>query len=732
MRLIIVSNRLPITIKKEGSNLSFKSSVGGLVTGLADYLEHKIKSSGKKEYLWVGWPGATIDKNHQKKAQETLLKNFQSVPVFLPESQMDKFYYGFCNKTLWPLFHYYPMLTSFDEKFWQSYQSINEVFMRTLVDIIQPDDTIWIHDYHLLLLPGMIRKKFPMVKIGFFLHIPFPSYEVFRLLPKKWRERILSDLLGADLIGFHTHEYTQYFLHCVQRLLGLEHNMGNLLVGHRMVKADTFPMGINFTKFNEAGKIKEVANETEALKKSLKGLKAVLSIDRLDYTKGIINRLLGYEKFLENHPEWNNKVTLLLIIVPSRTGIDHYLQIKRQVDEIVGKINGKFGKVGWSPILYQYNSFDFKKLVAFFRASDVALVTPLRDGMNLVAKEYLASRDDKKGVLILSEMAGAAKELGEAVVINPNNTEEISEALVFALNMEEEEQINRNTVMQKRLLNCNVIYWAEDFLQKLQQTCEASSQISLNLFAEGDHYKLLTDFKTAKNRLILLDYDGTLSPLVRHPSLAKPSSDTVALINDLCNVPNVDLAIVSGRSKEILEKWFPIKQLHLVAEHGVWMKHPNEDWKLQKEMSNTWKSQIISILEMYANRVPGSFVEEKEYSLCWHYRNADIEIAKTKSKELWDDLISFTANQEIQVLQGSRVIEIRNTGINKGTAVATLLKVKNYEFVVGIGDDLTDEDLFKALPEQSYTIKVGGGSSCAKYNIDNCGAVIELLRSMLK
>ncbi|OHE72171.1 MAG: bifunctional alpha,alpha-trehalose-phosphate synthase (UDP-forming)/trehalose-phosphatase [Verrucomicrobia bacterium GWC2_42_7] len=731
MRLILVSNRLPISTTKENNKLCFQSSVGGLVTGLSDYINQKVKAEGKKNYLWVGWPGSTIEENKQKKAKEVLLKNFQSVPVFIPESQMDKFYYGFCNRTIWPLFHYYPMLTSFEEKYWKSYQQINEVFMNTLEEIIKPDDVIWIHDYHLMLLPQLIRKKFPTVKIGFFLHIPFPVYEVFRLLPKDWREKILNDLLGADLVGFHTYEYTQYFLHCVQRLLGYEHDMGSLIINNRLVKIDTFPMGINFEKFNNAIQNQEIASEVETLKKSLNGMKSILSIDRLDYTKGILHRLRGYEKFLEEHPEWHEKVVFLLIIVPSRTGIDHYLQIKKQVDEFVGKINGKFGKIGWNPISYQYKSFDFQKLVSFYIIADVGLVTPLRDGMNLVAKEFVASKADKKGVLILSEMAGAIKELCEAVAVNPNNITEIANSLHYSLSMDEEEQKNRNEIMQKRLSNCNVIYWAEDFLQRLQQVHDEKNKLKFNFFTSNDKIKLQTDFKTAKNKLVMLDYDGTLSPLVKHPSLAKPSTDTLTLLKELSLLETMDLVITSGRDKATLNKWFSLPKINLIAEHGIWIKYAGKEWEIQKETTNDWRPQIINILQTYTNRVPGSFIEEKEYSLCWHYRNCYQEVAKIKSKELADDLISFVANKDLQVVQGSKIVEIRNTSVNKGTAALSFLSKKDYDFILAAGDDYTDEDLFAALPQTCYSIKVGMSQSKAKFNIDNCGSLIEILKSLL-
>lgn len=733
MRLLLISNRLPATIKRKDKKLSYEASVGGLVTGIRDYLEYAKKNPKKTSadsYRWVGWPGITINGSEQKQVQKDLLKKYNSFPVFVPEKQMDKFYLGFCNRTLWPLFHYFTSLTAYDDNYWNSYKHVNEIFFKSVENIIKDDDLIWIHDYHLMLLPALIRKKFPNCKIGFFLHIPFPSFEVYRLLPKVWRETILHGLLGADLIGFHTPEYTQHFSHCVQRILGFEYDLGKILVDKRLVKANTFPMGINFNKFYKADSIPRVKLEMKNLKKSVNNLKVILSIDRLDYTKGILNRLYGYERFLENNPEWLGKVVLILIVVPSRTGIDQYKMIKRQVDEYVGRINGKFGNVKWSPISYQYNSFTFNSLAAIYKISDIALITPLRDGMNLIAKEYIASRNHQTGVLILSEMAGAAKELGEALIINPNSIEEITESLKTALSMPKHEQIQRIKIMQQRLKNYTVIRWTEDFLDELQLICEEKSKIESTTMSNASKNKLVTLFNKAKQKIIFLDYDGTLSPLVKHPDLAKPSSECINTLTDLAKIPNLDLVIISGRDKETLEQWFPIKNINFAAEHGAWIKRFGSEWKTLQPLADGWKPQIIAILEMYTNRVPGTFVEEKDYSVCWHYRNADPETAAAKTKELSDDLVNLTANSDLQVMQGNKVIEVKVAGTNKGTAALQFLAQKKYNFIMAAGDDVTDEDLFKALPKKSHTIKVGIAKSRAKHNLFDSDEMIELLKKM--
>ncbi len=733
MRLLIVSNRLPITIVKKEGKLKFQESVGGLVSGLSSYLDSlKGSTFTKAEYIWVGWPGLAIDDKTKEKLKTTAMGRFHAYPIFLSANTMDKFYQGFCNKTIWPLFHYFPSYAIYDEDYWNYYKSVNETFCEAISKIIKPKDVVWIHDYHLMLLPKLLREKKPDTPIGFFLHIPFPSFEIYRLLPKVWRREILEGILGADLIGFHNYDYTRHFLSCVLRILGFEHDLGRLAIGDRKVKADTFPMGIDFKKFYGAVNNLEVQKEKKKLKKTLSDYKVILSVDRLDYSKGILNRLEGFELFLEKNPQWHQKVILLLVLVPSRIGVEHYQQIKKQIDEVIGRINGRFGRIDWTPILYQYKFFPFQPLVAIYSVSDIALVTPLRDGMNLIAKEYLASRVDKTGVLILSEMAGAANELGEAVVINPNNREEIAEALKTALEISPEEQIRRNQIMQDRLIRYDVVRWADDYMRNLLSLSDYQKQFKARLLDSQSQERLYNDFKKAKSRIIFLDYDGTLVPFVGQPEMAIPNEELLNSLRNLANDPKTKLVIVSGRDRNTLLNWFGSLNIEFIAEHGVWIKEKNKEWQQIKPLANYWKAQIMPILKIYVDRLPGSFIEEKEFSVVWHYRKADPELASLRAKELVDELVNFTANIDLQVLLGSKVVEIRNAGINKGSGGMYFLDKKNYNFILAIGDDWTDEDLFKVLPEKSYSIRVGITPSNAKFNLSSYLDVLKLITKLNK
>ncbi len=729
--MIVVSNRLPVTVIEKEGDLKVLESSGGLVSGLSAYLD-SLKGSPftKSDYIWVGWPGASVS-NDMKEAVSKALVKYNALPVFITEKEMEKFYHGFCNKTIWPLFHYFPSYVIYDEDYWFHYRRVNEIFCDAILKLIKLGDIVWIHDYHLMLLPQLIRKKMAQVKIAFFLHIPFPSFETFRLLPTKCRSEILNGLLGADLIGFHTYDYTQYFLRCVYRILGYESNMGTIKMKNRIVKVDTFPMGIDFQKFHNAVNETHIKKERSRLKKQLGDHKILLSVDRLDYTKGIINRLKGYELFLNNHPEWHDKIVLLLIVVPSRIGVDHYQKIKMQIDELVGKINGKYGNISWTPILYQYKFLPFQKLVAIYSISDIALITPLRDGMNLIAKEYISTRKDNTGILILSEMAGASHELGEAITINPNSIEEIASALKEALEMPVGEQARRINIMQTRLRRYDVMSWANEIIQNLNSINEKQKRFEARLL--GSHREnLFKDFKKANRRLIFLDYDGTLVPFEESPQMAKPTENVLKILRNFSSDKKNEVVLISGRDRNTLLDWFDIPDLGLVAEHGTWIKEKDKDWILSKPLRNDWKQQILPILEMYSDRLPGSFVEEKEFSLVWHYRKANQELASLHAKELVDYLVNFTANIDVQVLQGNKVIEIRNAGVNKGVAALNWISKNYFDFILAIGDDWTDEDLFRILPENAYSIRVGMTSSYARFNLYSYIEILELLDQIIK
>ncbi len=731
MRLVIVSNRLPFTVSFPAGSPQFKSSAGGLTTGLWSYLDRKLPAGVERpDYLWMGWPGAGIPPEHEAAVRAYGEQQFKSSPVFLPEESMDRFYLGFCNKTIWPLFHYFPMLTHYEEENWQEYRNINRVFAESVVAALRPDDVLWIHDYHLMLLPKLVREKFPEMPIGFFLHIPFPSWEIFRMLPRAWREEIIEGLLGSSLIGFHTHDYARDFLTSVLRTSGYEHQLGNLALRDRVVDVDTFPMGVEFDRFDATAKSKETELRVEELRQKCIGQKVIFSVDRLDYTKGLINRLRGYETFLKLNPQWHGKVVFIISVAPSRIGVDSYQAMKLELEQTVGRIVGDFGNVHWTPLVYQFRNLTFEEIVPLYRLCDVALITPLRDGMNLVAKEFIASRPDQTGVLILSEMAGAAKEMGEALIINPFHREDFAKALEQALTMPVEEQIRRNQHMQERLRRYNVVRWADDFVQALVATQKTEAARQARLLTGKASSSMIQQYRTATKRALLLDYDGTLVPFSPEPKQAQPDVELLELLTTLGSDPANEVTIISGRPRRTLEEWVGKLPISLIAEHGVWLRNQGGEWRLLKTMTTEWKDRVRPILQLYVDRLPGALLEEKEFSLAWHYRRADPEQATERAKELLDDLAGFTRNIDVQVFEGNKVIEVRNSGVNKGTAGLEWLKQYSPDFILGIGDDWTDEDLFRALPASAYSVRVGLATTAARYYLSGPATVRKMLREL--
>ncbi|SDJ81440.1 MULTISPECIES: bifunctional alpha,alpha-trehalose-phosphate synthase (UDP-forming)/trehalose-phosphatase [Methanoculleus] len=719
-RLLIVSNRLPISISRKNGDIHLQRSVGGLATGVGSFYK-------SYESLWIGWPGINVQKKQDDERDRIVdvLQKEQCHPVFLSPYDIKHYYDGFCNNTLWPLLHYFNHFAEYNPKTWQVYQRVNEKFCDAVMEVVRPDDIIWVHDYHLMLLPQMLRERLPDAEIGYFHHIPFPSYEVFRHLP--WRKEILSGLLGADLIGFHTYGYVRHFLSSVRRLLGYEHSFGEVRTGTRVVRTDLFPMGIDYQRFADAAGSTPVQKEIARIRQMYGKRKIILSFDRLDYTKGIPLRLEAFDALLEKKPEYRGAVSLVLVAVPSRTGVDSYQALKKQIDELVGRINGKYGTTDWTPVSYFYNFLPFDTLVAFYSAADVALVTPLRDGMNLMAKEYVATRTDGTGVLILSEMAGAAEELGEAIIVNPNDQDAVIEAIEAALAMPEKEQIERNRTMQKRLMRYDIEHWVGDFLTRLGDARAVQVERSEQIITPDIREELVADYATGEDRLLLLDYDGTLVPFAAKPQKAVPDDATRKLLEALSRAPGNEVVVISGRDRYTLDAWFGAMDIGLIAEHGVWIKERSGEWRMSEALSDEWKAEIYPLLELYTDRTPGAFIEEKDYSLVWHYRRTEPLLGAQRAKDLKDDLLHLTSNLNVGVMEGNKVIEIKNNVVNKGRAALNWVTQRAWDFILAIGDDRTDEDLFEVLPPEAYSIKVGLAPSRARFNLVEQRDVLPLL-----
>ncbi len=731
-KIHIVSNRLPFSIKDEDENISLEASVGGLATGM---------KSIYKDYggTWIGWPGVNSDQLEKGKMEtiENLFKGEKCAPVHLSSEEIHLFYEGFSNRTIWPLFHYFTQFADFNNEDWETYKSVNQKFADAALETLDDGDVVWVHDYQLLLVPEMIKSKKPNVTVGFFLHIPFPSYEVFRILP--WRNEIIKGMLGADLIGFHTYDYERHFFSCVRRLFGYEISFNQIHIEERIIIADSFPMGIDYQKFMQSAQdvsMKAITEKSDLHKELDKYFlaspdrKLILSIDRLDYTKGIPNRLKAFGRFLEKYPEFRQKVTLIMLAVPSRGQVDHYQQLKREVDELVGQINGAYGTINYAPIWYFYRSLPFNNLIELYSSCDVALITPVRDGMNLVAKEYVASRINNTGVLILSEMAGVAKEMGESLIINPVDEEDMADSIYQALTMPIEEQKERIAFMKERIQRYDVFKWAGEFVKSLKKAENVQSDFLAKRITKNLSTKLTEKYQDAKKRAIFLDYDGTLSHFKKNPQDAKPDDELHSIIKNLTSNELNTVTIISGRDRYTLEKWFAGHKVNLICEHGVWLKKVDGEWEMLSTVNNNWMPNVRPVMENFVDRTPGSFIEEKNYSLVWHFRKSEPEQGELRANELKDELNTHLSNHNLEIMEGNKVIEVKSGGINKGVAALKFLNNQPFDYIMAIGDDWTDEFMFRELPEEAITIKVGMKHTKAAYKVESVDAVRALLKQM--
>ena len=723
MKLIIISNRLPLKANKsENGKFEFSRSEGGLTTGL-DSLEMEI------EKHWVGWPGAYAETSEEKEEITKHLDTFKFHPVFLTPEDIQNYYEGYSNNTLWPLCHYFYAFVEYENKYWESYKKVNEMFCQAAIPFIEPGDIVWVQDYQLMLLPQLLRKAVPGISIGYFHHIPFPSYELFRVLPE--RDELLKGLLGADLIGFHTYDYMRHFVSASERVLDLHFNLDQVYLDNRIAFVDAFPMGINYSLYYDTAILPQVQQKALELKKSFGPHKLILSVDRLDYSKGIIHRLKGFALFLEKHPEYKEKVSMAMIIVPSRDKVDRYADLKTKIDEMIGFINGKNSTINWTPVYYFYHSFDFEELVAMYHIADIALITPLRDGMNLVAKEYIAAKRDTPGVLILSEMAGAAIELTDAIIVNPNDIQEIERAILEALEMPEVEQLKKLALLQQIVSKHTVNKWANDFVTELKVIKQKNEELNIERLDDQTFLKIQKAYQSATKRLFILDYDGTLAPFRSRPEEAIPTKELMNLLEKLSNNPKNKVVISSGRDQLTLEKWFKKLPITLAAEHGASYKEDGV-WHKNLPINQPWDDEIISILQSFVDRTPRSKMEIKDTTLVWHYRNVDGWLASLREQQLLMALIAPCTRQNLQIMRGNKVVEIKSPYHTKGSEAKRILKNDTFDFILAMGDDTTDEDTFRELPNEAYTIKIGTISEIARYNLRNQTSVIPFLKRLDK
>ncbi|OMH82072.1 Alpha,alpha-trehalose-phosphate synthase [UDP-forming] A [Zancudomyces culisetae] len=700
-KLIVVSNRLPVTISKTEKGYGISLSSGGLVTALAGL---------KKEmsFTWVGWPGQDFDEAERVQISE-LLKEKSCVPVFMDEETADLHYNGFSNSILWPLFHYHPGEINFEQSVWEAYKRANRAFAEVVIGMVNKGDIVWVHDYHLMLLCQMLREGLGVekyhVKVGWFLHTPFPSSEIYRILPV--RQEILEGVLAADMVGFHTYDYARHFLSSCTRILGLPSNSGGVEVNGRAVKVGTFPIGIDPELIIQEQRKPKVQKRLEEFKRQFEGKQVIVGVDRLDYIKGVPQKFLAYENFLETHPEYVGKVVLVQVAVPSRGVVEEYQQLVVTVNELVGSINGKYGTVEYTPIHFLHKSIDLSELVALYTISDVCLVTSTRDGMNLVSYEYVACQGERHGVLMLSEFAGAAQSLNGSLIVNPWNIAEVGNALHEALSMDPERRKSNYKTLSRYVNKFTAAYWGVSFVKELKATMSDSEDVlrilKLTPKVAG------TKFSQAKGiRPIIINYDGTLSSTQDMPDFATPSPEILMYLDKLTKIPDTLVYIFSGRTRAQLEKWFEGIDVGLIAEHGCFYKHPstfakydllknsmspnldiqksesvmtlgspvceNNGWfRLVSGKGPDWHDSVLPLFRHYTERTPGSFIEQKEIDITWHYRMADPEFGLWQANELQMNLEKVLAHMSITIILSNKTLELQPTNISSASTIKHVL-----------------------------------------------------------
>jgi len=719
--MIIVSNRLPVSVKKVNGKLEFHNSIGGLATGLASY----IKS---KKNMWIGWPGINsedLTDTDKKTITEELAKR-NCYPVFLTKKQIDEFYNGYSNEVIWPFFHGMPVPPEKLDQHWASYKHVNLLFADVVMGVTTPKSTIWVHDYQLMMVPQMIRLSRPQDVVGFFLHIPFPPVESYVKLPRA--KSIIKGLLGSDLIGFHTQEYVQNFLDaCGQLSVGIP-SAGQVVMSDRAVQVGDFPISIDYEKFAEANNSEIVKFNYQKLKKKYGKYKVILAFERLDPTKGFVERLKAYCEFLRQNPQFREKVVMVMIAVPTRTDIPAYQKLKKDVERLVKDINRDIGTKVWKPVHYMYKTIPFEQVPAYYQLADIAFITPIRDGMNLMAKEYVASKANKSGVLILSETIGAAKELTNALLVNPEKPSSLVDGLLKAMTMTPKELKQRLDKMQEHLSVNTVHKWKRAFTDSLKSSGLVTGSYTRGL--KGKHYEqILNDFSRSVRPAIILDYDGVLAPFVDDPGDAKPTKALLRLLTNLAVLVKDDLLIISGRSRADMEEWFGKMSFTLAAEHGALIRPAGKSWETEPILIGSWKQILLPTLQKYADKTPGAFVEQKETSLVWHYRKAPPYSAQKNITILKRTLKPFLRAYGLVLNSGNMILELKTAGSPKGKAAKEWL-YGTEDFILCIGDDYTDEDMFAAMPSQAYTVKVGPGTTLAKYRLRNDEEVVQLLKEI--
>ncbi|KAF8985453.1 threalose-6-phosphate phosphatase [Entomortierella lignicola] len=671
-----------------------------------------IRTLGKAyETIQIGWVGEIADQDgyivpcknltekHKNNIKEKLWQKDKVVPIFLDDDKATGHYEGYCKRVLWPLFHYILWEEATDgrteKKSWDDYVFVNQQFADAIAEQYQAGDIVWIHDYHLLLVPHLLRQKLPSAAIGVFIHTPFPSSEIFRCLPK--RVEVLNGLLGANQIGFQTYSYARHFISCCTRVNGYESTPRGVDASGSTVWVGTFPIGIDAERVEAQRKAPGVLPKIEALKKTYKGKRIIVGRDKLDQVKGVQQKLHAFEKFLNDYPELQGEVVLIQVTSPP---LVENTKLEAKIAELVAHINGTYGNLNFTPIHHYHQHIDRDEYYALLTVADIGLITSVRDGMNTTSLEYIMCQSESQGPLILSEFTGTAGSLGGALLVNPWDYQGVARVIYDALNISDEDKHARHAQLHKHVLKYTAQSWAQNFITELLRNVSTWDQSTPTPYL--DLSVIVHKFNSAKKRLLMFDYDGTLTPIRKTPGAAIPQEHMLKALTALANDPKNIVWVISGRDQKALEEWLgDVENLGFSAEHGSFMRQPgSKKWvNLTESLDMSWKNDVIEIFTYYTERTQGSFIEHKRSSLTWHYRMADPEFGAFQAKECQNHLENAVLSKlPVEILVGKKNLEVRPTTVNKGEIVKKLLLLHpDAEFVMCAGDDKTDEDMFRAL-----------------------------------
>ncbi|XP_062168606.1 probable alpha,alpha-trehalose-phosphate synthase [UDP-forming] 9 [Alnus glutinosa] len=778
---IIVANFLPLHAQKdpESGRWCFSFDEDSL------YLQLKDGFSSDTGVVYVGSLKVDVDASEQDEVSQKLLEEFNCVPTFLPPDLQKKFYHGFCKQYLWTLFHYMlPMCPDhsnrFDRMLWHAYVSANKIFADKVMEVINPEnDYVWVHDYHLMVLPTFLRKRFARVKLGFFLHSPFPSSEIYRTLPV--RDEILKALLNADLVGFHTFDYARHFLSCCSRMLGLEYESKRGHIGleyfGRTVYIKILPAGIHMGRLEYALDHHTSSIKAKEIQKQFKGKKLILGVDDMDIFKGISLKLLAMEQLLQQHQELRGKLVLVQIVNPARSSGKDVQEAKRETYMTTRRINEVFGFPGYEPVVLIDRKVPTYEKTAYYALADCCIVNAVRDGMNLVPYKYIVCRqgtqkmDEALGIasssprastLVVSEFIGCSPSLSGAIRVNPWDIDAVADALNLAITMPDLEKQLRHEKHFRYINSHDVAYWSRSFLQDLERACKDHYSkrcwgigfgLSFRILSLSPSFRklsvdhIVSAYKRTKRRAIFLDYDGTMVP---HASIVKtPTPEVISVLNNLCDDPNNTVFIVSGRGQTSLAEWFAqCENLGIAAEHGYfirWSKTSN--WETNPIATDfDWKRIAEPVMRSYTETTDGSYIEAKESALVWHHQDADPDFGSCQAKELLDHLENVLANEPVVVKRGQHIVEVKPQGVTKGLVAEKVLSSmisnkKPLDFVMCIGDDRSDEDMFESISTTAYSsclpaapeifaCTVGQKPSKARFYLDDTVDVVTLLQGL--